>query len=165
MVGQTNVEDEEKSTCPNRPLNDVWLFDLMLNSWRQIEPVTKVQSSFNNKKLRKSFEPRMAHSASTIGNYIVIFGGYNSQTNQYSPANFSILSLAGCTDYILHKPCTLKMVQMEFMAQRQLLAEQKAKKASKQKKSLQKIEQKKEFKKATTSSANIRIQLDDSDLA
>jgi hypothetical protein len=71
-------DDAEKSACPNRPLNDVWLFDLMLNVWRQVEPVTKVQSSFNNKKLRKSFEPRMAHSASVLGNYIVVFGGYNS---------------------------------------------------------------------------------------
>ena len=51
--------------------------------------------------MRKSFEPRMAHSADVWGNYIIIFGGYASQSNQYSPNNFCILSLAGCTDYML----------------------------------------------------------------
>ena len=56
-------------------------FDLLLNEWKQIEPVTKVQISFNNKKLRKSFEPRMAHSANVYGNYIVCFGGFNSMNN------------------------------------------------------------------------------------
>lgn len=87
------IEEKPKGSCQNKPLNDVWLFDLLLNEWKQIEPVTKVQSSFNNKKLRKSFEPRMAHSANVYGNYIVCFGGFNSMNNQYSPANFNILSL------------------------------------------------------------------------
>lgn len=41
----------------------------------------KVQSTFNSKKMRKIFEPRMAHSANILGHYIIIFGGYNSQNN------------------------------------------------------------------------------------
>ena len=53
----------------------------------------------------------MAHSANIVGNYIVVFGGYNSLTKQYSQANFNLLSLAGCTDYIVQRPRTLKMLQ------------------------------------------------------
>ena len=53
----------------------------------------------------------MAHSANVLGQYIVVFGGYNSQSQQYSPNNLYVLSLAGCTDYILSKPYTLKMVK------------------------------------------------------
>ena len=58
-----SVKESEKSEASmNRSLNDVWLFDLHLNEWKEINPSVKVQSSFNNKKLRKTFEPRMAHS-------------------------------------------------------------------------------------------------------
>jgi len=82
-----------------------------MNMWKEIKPIVKVQSCFNSKKMRKSFEPRMAHSADVWGNYIIIFGGYASQSNQYSPNNFCILSLAGCTYYMLQKPMTIKMIR------------------------------------------------------
>jgi hypothetical protein len=49
-----------------------------MNTWKEIKPIVKVQSCFNSKKMRKSFEPRMAHSAEVWGNYIIIFGGYAS---------------------------------------------------------------------------------------
>ena len=69
-----SVKESEKSEASmNRSLNDVWLFDLHLNEWKEINPSVKVQSSFNNKKLRKTFEPRMAHSTNLVGNYLVIF--------------------------------------------------------------------------------------------
>ena len=99
---------EEDSDPKNRSLSDVWIYDLQINAWKEITPVVKVQTSFNSKKFRKSFEPRMAHSANILGNYIIIFGGYNSKNNQYSTNNFCILSLSGCTDYMLSKPYSLK---------------------------------------------------------
>lgn len=103
-----SVKESEKSEASlNRSLNDVWLFDLHLNEWKEINPSVKVQSSFNNKKLRKTFEPRMAHSTNLVGNYLVIFGGFNSHTNQYSHPNLNLLSLVGCTDYILQKSYTI----------------------------------------------------------
>lgn len=72
---QINSSEEETN---NKALNDVWLYDIHLNTWTEIKPVVKVQSCFNSKKMRKSFEPRMAHSADVWGNYIIIFGGYAS---------------------------------------------------------------------------------------
>jgi len=70
-----NSSEEETN---NKALNDVWLYDIHMNTWKEIKPVVKVQSCFNSKKMRKSFEPRMAHSAEIWGNYIIIFGGYAS---------------------------------------------------------------------------------------
>lgn len=70
-----NSSEEETN---NKALNDVWLYDIVLNIWKEIKPIVKVQSCFNSKKMRKSFEPRMAHSADVWGNYIIIFGGYAS---------------------------------------------------------------------------------------
>ena len=108
LSGSENKPEEAEDA--NKPLNDVWLYDIHLETWREISPAIRVQTSFNSKKMRKIFEPRMAHSATVLGNYIVVFGGYNSQSNQYSPNNLYILSLSGCTDYILPKPYTLKML-------------------------------------------------------
>jgi len=82
----------------------------MLNTWREIHPVVKVQNSFNSKKMRKIFEPRMAHTSLVLGNYLVVFGGYKVCSDQYAPNNICLLSLSGCTDYILSKPYTFKML-------------------------------------------------------
>ena len=60
----------------NKSLADIWIYDIYLQKWKEIKPPIKVQNQFNNKKMRKSFEPRMAHSATIYGNYIIIFGGY-----------------------------------------------------------------------------------------
>lgn len=103
-----NSSEEESN---NKALNDVWLYDIITNTWKEIKPQVKVQSCFNSKKMRKSFEPRMAHSADVWGNYIIVFGGYSSQTSQYSPNNFCILSLSGCTDYMLQKALTIKTIR------------------------------------------------------
>ena len=78
---QISGSDKQQEEDANKPLNDVWLYDIYLEIWSEVTASIKVQTSFNSKKMRKIFEPRMAHSASMIGNYIVIFGGYNSQTN------------------------------------------------------------------------------------
>jgi hypothetical protein len=87
----------------------------MINVWREISTTVKVQASFNSKKMRKIFEPRMAHTANVIGNYIVVFGGYNSLSGVFSPNNYYILSLSGCTDFIFPKPCTLDYIKQMNM--------------------------------------------------
>ena len=51
------------------------------HAWCEITPTVKVQSNFNNRKMRKCFEPRMAHSACLSGYYLVLFGGYTSQNH------------------------------------------------------------------------------------
>lgn len=122
-----NEDDDEQESdgseeeTANQSLADVWLFDLQLKTWFELKPSIRVQPIFNNKKMRKTFEPRMAHTATVVqGNYIVFFGGYCSQTSKYSHANFAVLSLMGCTDYILSKPNTMSMIR-ELFQKRQLL--------------------------------------------
>lgn len=61
--------------------------------------------------MRKTFEPRMAHSATTVGNYILVFGGFNSQNKNVQSNNFCVLSLTGCSDYMLQKPRPISMVR------------------------------------------------------
>ena len=72
------IQGSSAEDANNKALNDVWLYDIHMNTWKEIKPIVKVQSCFNSKKMRKSFEPRMAHSAEVWGNYIIIFGGYAS---------------------------------------------------------------------------------------
>lgn len=45
------------------PLNDVWIYDTYLNRWHELKPPIKIQGSLTGKKIKKDFEPRMAHSA------------------------------------------------------------------------------------------------------
>ena len=91
----------ESDNNNNKCLNDVWMYDLHLKKWVEIKPEVRVQAVFNNKKMRKIFEPRMAHSANVVhGNYIVFFGGYCTQSSSYLNNNIAALSLLGCTDYI-----------------------------------------------------------------
>lgn len=86
-----------------------------LRRWQEVEPKIRIQDVFNGKKKRKTFEPRMAHSATVVhGNYILFFGGFCTQTSTYLDANFAVLSLSGCTDYILAKPRTYKDVLMKY---------------------------------------------------
>lgn len=57
----------------------------------------------------------MAHSTVVQGNYIVVFGGYNSQENSFLHANLNLLSLTGCTDYILANKFTIDMAYQEII--------------------------------------------------
>lgn len=76
--------------------------------------------------MRKTFEPRMAHTATVLnGNYIAVFGGFCGQNSKYSHANFVVLSLLGCTDYILSKPNTMSMVRELFLKRAKEKAEEK----------------------------------------
>jgi hypothetical protein len=73
--------------------------------------------------MRKTFEPRMAHSANLIGNYIVVFGGYCIQNSSFTHPNFTVLSLLGCTDFMLPTVCTIKHVMESGRAQLDLKLE------------------------------------------
>lgn len=93
-------------------MGDVWAYDMHLRVWQELKPSIRVQTVFNNKKMRKTFEARMAHTATVVHeNYIVFFGGFCTQSSTYLHANFAVLSLSGCTDYILSKPLTYEDVQ------------------------------------------------------
>jgi hypothetical protein len=46
-----------------KPLGDVWVYDTLLNKWHEIKPLQRIQGSLAGKKIKKEFEPRMAHSA------------------------------------------------------------------------------------------------------
>ena len=83
-----------------------------LRVWQELKPSIRVQTVFNNKKMRKTFEARMAHTATVVHeNYVVFFGGFCTQSSTYLHANFAVLSHSGCTDYILSKPLTYDDVQ------------------------------------------------------
>jgi hypothetical protein len=47
----------------NKFLNDVWVYDTVLLSWHEIKAPFKIQGPLAGKKIKKEFEPRMAHSA------------------------------------------------------------------------------------------------------
>lgn len=116
---RNSQEEDGENEAPNKPLNDVWLYDIFLNRWQEITPTVKVQQNFNSKKMKKNFESRMAHSANVWGPYMIIFGGYNSHTKKYSSNNLCLLSLLGCSDSILHKPYSLSIKADEINAQRE----------------------------------------------
>lgn len=60
-----NEEDDDEDGQPDnkRPLNDVWVFDTLTNRWHEIKAPLRIQGPLTGKKLKKEFEPRMAHSA------------------------------------------------------------------------------------------------------
>jgi hypothetical protein len=95
----------------------------MLSEWREITSSVKVQPSFNNRKQRKAFEARMAHSTVVYGNYLVVFGGYSPQENQFMHANLNILSLTGCTDYMLERVNTIRMAYEGMLHQKSVRKE------------------------------------------
>lgn len=56
-------DNEEAKENNKRPLNDVWVYDTLTNQWCEIKPGFRIQGSLLGKKIKKDFEPRMAHSA------------------------------------------------------------------------------------------------------
>lgn len=56
------------------------------------------------KKIKKQFEPRLAHTAVIIDQFIVIFGGLNSLKNTIISNDIYILCLNQVTDRILPPP-------------------------------------------------------------
>jgi len=59
--GQSESEDTEKE-----PLSDVWIFDTLMRNWFELKPGFKIQGSGAGKKIKKHFEPRLAHTAVII---------------------------------------------------------------------------------------------------
>ena len=58
-----DADEQVKDNGNKRPLNDVWIYDTLTNQWLEIHPPFKIQGSLLGKKIKKDFEPRMAHSA------------------------------------------------------------------------------------------------------
>lgn len=61
MIGDES--DLIHDDSPKQPLNDVWIYDTYLKKWHEIKPNLKIQGPLSGKKIKRGFEPRMAHSA------------------------------------------------------------------------------------------------------
>jgi hypothetical protein len=83
-------------------LGDVWVFDTYFSTWTEIKNIPfKIQSNPQGKKIKKFFEPRMAHTACVLDQYVVLFGGLNKLTNLLVSNELFALSLDGNTNAIL----------------------------------------------------------------
>ena len=61
----SEAEDSDEYGCEtkSKSLSDVWVFDTHLTKWFELKPSLHIQGSGAGKRIRKQFEPRMAHSA------------------------------------------------------------------------------------------------------
>ena len=118
-----NGSGSDESNSGYSSLGDVWVFDTLQKIWFEIKPNFKVQSSATGKKLRKSFEPRMAHSSVITDQFITIFGGLNNDSVQRSliSNDLFVLSLDGLTNGILQSESTFK--KKEELIKKQLASE------------------------------------------
>ena len=98
-----SAKQEEDEQNNKEPLGDVWIFDTFLSKWFEIKPQLLIQGSSAGKKIKKQFEPRLAHSAVTLDQFVIIFGGYNSKNESLISNDLYILSLNGLTNSILPK--------------------------------------------------------------
>lgn len=82
----------------------------MQKIWFEIKPDFKVQSSATGKKVRKRFEPRMAHSSVILDQFVTIFGGSNNDSDQRSliSNDLFVLSLDGVTNAMLQSLLEMK---------------------------------------------------------
>lgn len=87
---QSSIDSEETQ---KEPLSDVWIFDTFKCTWSQIDPQLQIQGSTAGKKIRKFFEPRLAHTAVIIDSYVVVFGGLNSNKNSLISNDIYVLCL------------------------------------------------------------------------
>lgn len=71
------------------------------------------------KKIRKQFEPRLAHTAVIIDDYVVIFGGLNSQKNSLISNDVYLLCLTNDTDKILPPPVEKRSLNKKKQLNRQ----------------------------------------------
>jgi hypothetical protein len=74
-------------------LSDVWAYDTLMNRWHEIFPGFKIQGNLTGKKIKKEFEPRMAHSAVALDQFVVLFGGLG--TDQTVSNDLYVLCLDG----------------------------------------------------------------------
>lgn len=96
-------DDDDEEESPSKSLNDVWVFDTHLLKWLELTPSLYIQGSGAGKRIRKQFEPRMAHSAVIIDQFVVVFGGLNKETNSLISNDLYILCLNGITNALLPK--------------------------------------------------------------
>lgn len=96
----SDKSDSESSSC-KEPLSDVWIFDTFSKVWTQIDPALRVQGSMAGKKIKKYFEPRLAHTAVLIDSFVVLFGGLNSQKNSLISNDIYVLCLDRFTERIM----------------------------------------------------------------
>lgn len=82
----------------------MWIFDTYFSTWRELNPPLRIQGSMAGKKIRKQFEPRLAHTAVIIDDYVVVFGGLNSQKNALISNDIYLLCLTNDTAKILPPP-------------------------------------------------------------
>lgn len=75
----SQVEEQNSSDSSQKePLSDVWIFDTFHRTWTQLNPSLRIQGSMAGKKIKKQFEPRLAHTAVIIDQFVIVFGGLNS---------------------------------------------------------------------------------------
>jgi len=65
-----------------------------MQKWHEITPPLRIQGSLLGKKIKKEFEPRMAHSAVQLNQFVILFGGL-SNDNQLVSNDLYVLSLDG----------------------------------------------------------------------
>jgi hypothetical protein len=98
----------EKQEVQKEALGDVWAFDSYYKRWVELKSLSfKIQGSNSGKKVKRQFEPRMAHTACILDQYVVLFGGLNSNTNLLVSNDLYALSLDGLTHAVLPKEAGL----------------------------------------------------------
>ena len=100
-----------EETNNKEPLGDVWVFDTFLCKWFEIEPKLLIQGSSAGKKIKKVFEPRLAHSAVILDQYVIVFGGFNSKIGTLISNDLYVLTLNGESNCILPKSQEKKQLQ------------------------------------------------------
>ena len=81
----------------------MWVFDIVLGEWAQLDPQLRIQGTGAGKKIRKRFEPRLAHVSCIVGDYVVVFGGLNSRRKALISNDIYLLNLNGQCDYLFPK--------------------------------------------------------------
>ena len=79
----------------------MWVFDTFLSKWFEIRPKLLIQGSGAGKKIKRQFEPRLAHSAVILDQFVIIFGGFNSKLGTLISNDLYVLSLNGESNAIL----------------------------------------------------------------
>jgi len=86
----------------------VWIFDTYKSTWKKLNPPLQIQGSTAGKKIRKAFEPRLAHTSVIIDSYVIVFGGLNSSRNSLISNDIYVLSLDNKTQKMIPEAKTKK---------------------------------------------------------
>ena len=102
-VVESDDSAENYDESLSQALGDVWVFDTHLRRWMELSPPLFIQGSGAGKRIKKEFEPRMAHSAVIIDQFVVVFGGLNKEKNNLISNDLYILCLNGVTNALIPK--------------------------------------------------------------